>query len=147
MSSLEGPQGAQGEPGPAGDAGQDGASAYATWLAIGNSGTEAEFIASLVGAEGEVGPAGPQGESGLPEGTNLAPGTILIWNGSDWDYLVLLGCTDAAAVNYNPEAVINDGSCSYGPEQCGGASTVTYDGHTYDLVVIGDQCWFAENLR
>ena len=22
-----------------------------------------------------------------------------------------------------------------------------YDGYTYDLVAIGDQCWFAENLR
>ena len=27
------------------------------------------------------------------------------------------------------------------------ASTVTFDGYTYDLVAIGDQCWFAENLR
>lgn len=22
-----------------------------------------------------------------------------------------------------------------------------HEGHTYDLVAIGDQCWFAENLR
>ena len=57
------------------------------------------------------------------------------------------GCTDAVAANFDPSAVLDDGSCSYGPEQCGGASTVTYDGHTYDLVAIGDQCWFAENLR
>ncbi len=57
------------------------------------------------------------------------------------------GCTDATAGNFNPDAVIDDGSCTYGPEQCGGMSTVTYDGHTYDLVAIGEQCWFAENLR
>jgi len=57
------------------------------------------------------------------------------------------GCTDDAAVNYDPEAVIEDGSCVYGPLECGGASTVTFDGYTYDLVAIGDQCWFAENLR
>ena len=57
------------------------------------------------------------------------------------------GCTDATAGNFNPEAVIDDGSCTYGPEQCGGVSTVTYDGFTYDLVAIGEQCWFAENLR
>ena len=49
--------------------------------------------------------------------------------------------------NYIPEAVIEDGSCVYGPLECGGVSTVTYDGYTYDLVAIGDQCWFAENLR
>ena len=57
------------------------------------------------------------------------------------------GCTDEAAGNYNPEAVIEDDSCVYGPSECGGVSTVTYDGYTYDLVAIGDQCWFAENLR
>ena len=56
------------------------------------------------------------------------------------------GCTDETAGNYSPEAVIEDGSCVYGPLECGGVSTVTYDGYTYDLVAIGDQCWFAENL-
>jgi uncharacterized protein (TIGR02145 family) len=57
------------------------------------------------------------------------------------------GCTDPEAGNFNPEAVIEDGSCVYGPAECGGASTVDFDGHIYDLVAIGDQCWFAENLR
>jgi uncharacterized protein (TIGR02145 family) len=57
------------------------------------------------------------------------------------------GCTDANAANFNPLAVIEDGSCTYGPAQCGGVSTVTFDGHTYPLVAIGTQCWFAENLR
>ena len=57
------------------------------------------------------------------------------------------GCSDANAANFNPLAVIEDGSCSYGPAQCGGASTVTFDGHTYALVGIGTQCWFKENLR
>jgi uncharacterized protein (TIGR02145 family) len=57
------------------------------------------------------------------------------------------GCTDANAANFNPLAVIEDGSCSYGPAQCGGASTVSFDGHTYALVGIGTQCWFKENLR
>jgi uncharacterized protein (TIGR02145 family) len=57
------------------------------------------------------------------------------------------GCTDASAANFNPLAVIEDGSCTYGPAQCGGTTTVTFDGHTYALVAIGTQCWFAENLR
>jgi uncharacterized protein (TIGR02145 family) len=57
------------------------------------------------------------------------------------------GCTDATAGNFDPAAVIEDGSCTYGPAQCGGASTVTFDGHTYNLVGIGNQCWFKENLR
>jgi uncharacterized protein (TIGR02145 family) len=29
---------------------------------------------------------------------------------------------------------------------CGGQTSLTYDGRTYDLVEIGGQCWFAENL-
>ena len=41
----------------------------------------------------------------------------------------------------------DDGVCDefYGP--CQGQSTVTYQGYNYDLVAIGEQCWFAENLR
>jgi uncharacterized protein (TIGR02145 family) len=30
---------------------------------------------------------------------------------------------------------------------CGDVSAITFDGHSYDLVQIGSQCWFAENLR
>jgi uncharacterized protein (TIGR02145 family) len=57
------------------------------------------------------------------------------------------GCTDTQASNFNPLAVIEDGSCSFGPAQCNGQSTVTFDGHTYALLGIGTQCWFKENLR
>jgi hypothetical protein len=79
---LTGPQGPQGLQGPAGVDGtngtngvdgQDGASAYETWLSLGNTGTEADFIASLTG------PQGPQGEQGLigltgPQGLQGAQG-------------------------------------------------------------------------
>jgi uncharacterized protein (TIGR02145 family) len=57
------------------------------------------------------------------------------------------GCTDISAGNFNPTAVIEDGSCLYGPAQCNGESSLTYDGYTYELVGIGAQCWFKENLR
>ena len=79
---IEGVAGQQGEPGPTGPqglqgvAGNDGAdgtngtngtngsSAYEIWIAAGNTGTEAEFLASLVGAQGLQGDQGVQGETG-----------------------------------------------------------------------------------
>ena len=50
-----------------------------------------------------------------------------------------LGCTDPEAVNFNPEAIYDDGSCEY--------SCVDYDGNVYETVVIGNQEWMAENLK
>ena len=43
-------------------------------------------------------------------------------------------------------------SCTNGPaaansQTCAGEEHVTFDGYDYDVVEIGDQCWFAENLR
>ncbi len=100
-----GPQGPQGETGADGTNGSDGAdgldgsSAYAIWLAAGNTGTESDFLASLVGAQGEqgiqgetgatgpTGPTGPQGPQGIQgvagaDGTNGIAGSDGT-NGSD----------------------------------------------------------------
>ena len=52
------------------------------------------------------------------------------------------GCIDSNAENYNPYASEDDGSCTYA---CG--VPLPYHGHSYQSVQIGDQCWFAENLR
>ena len=59
------------------------------------------------------------------------------------------GCIDSSADNYDPYAIENDGSCVYsnGGPVCDFESAIYFDGYTYDLVAIGDQCWFAENLR
>ena len=32
-------------------------------------------------------------------------------------------------------------------QACNGLTSITYNGYTYDLVEIGTQCWFKENLR
>ena len=55
---------------------------------------------------------------------------------------VIPGCTDPAYIEYNAAATVDDGSCA--TSTC---VSVEMDGHTYDVVEIGDQCWFAENLR
>lgn len=54
------------------------------------------------------------------------------------------GCTNSSYLEYNDAANIDDGSCSTLALTC---NNVEMDGHTYEAVVIGDQCWFAENLR
>jgi uncharacterized protein (TIGR02145 family) len=57
------------------------------------------------------------------------------------------GCTDSEATNYDSTATADDGSCIYPPGPCNNQTSVTYYGYEYDVVEIGDQCWFAENLR
>lgn len=47
-----------------GTVGADGDSAYDIWVANGNTGTEQEFLNSLVGLDGATGPAGPAGADG-----------------------------------------------------------------------------------
>jgi len=84
--------------------------------------------------------------------------------------LIVEGCTDYAADNYNSAANTDDGSCIYygctdpaymeydatantddGSCQClivdPACVSPTMDGYSYDVVQIGCQCWFAENLR
>lgn len=64
VRQIAGDGGSTGPQGPQGEPGEDGLSAYEIWLAAGNSGTEQDFLDSLVG---EQGPQGPQGETG-PQG-------------------------------------------------------------------------------
>jgi hypothetical protein len=95
---LTGAAGAQGNPGatgpagptgPTGAAGSNGLSAYQIWLANGNSGTEAQYLANLVGPTGPQGPiglTGPQGPaSPISNGNNN--GDLLYWNNGQWQQL------------------------------------------------------------
>jgi hypothetical protein len=79
----------QGLPGPAGTNGSigvDGKSAYEIWLDEGNTGTEQDFLDSLVGADGAQGPPGANGvaidfiQNTTPTGT----GTSSIPAGALW---------------------------------------------------------------
>ena len=51
------------------------------------------------------------------------------------------GCTNSDACNYNPNAIIDDGSCLYGD------GLTDYDGNNYCTVTIGEQEWMASSLR
>jgi len=59
--------------------------------------------------------------------------------------LIVNGCTDPAYVEYDAAANADDGSCATLIDP--NCVDVAMDGHTYSVVQIGDQCWFAENLR
>ena len=61
-----------------------------------------------------------------------------------FQYVCGLGCTDPLAENYDESVDTDDGSCVY-PWACG--DPLEYQGYDYETVQIGEQCWFAENLR
>ncbi len=64
------------------------------------------------------------------------------WEDGSCVTFIVEGCTDYLYAEFDEAANVDDGSCS--SYLC---TTVAMDGYTYDLVQIGDQCWFAENLR
>lgn len=57
-----------------GDPGAPGASAYDIWLEAGNTGTEADFLASLKGADGQDGEDGQDGQDGTSSGGGSSVG-------------------------------------------------------------------------
>ncbi|MDA9864373.1 M12 family metallo-peptidase, partial [Flavobacteriales bacterium] len=57
----------------------------------------------------------------------------------------VFGCTNPDYYEFDPSANTDDGSCS-GFIACEDLS-LTMDGYTYGAVAIGEQCWFTENLR
>lgn len=71
-----GPTGPKGDKGEDGVIGHDGASAYEIWLEEGHSGTEEDFLASLVGPTGPVGPRGETGPQGPKGDTGEWGGTV-----------------------------------------------------------------------
>ena len=64
LSGLQGPQGIQGTTGAQGSAGQNGLSAYEIWLSQGNTGTQQDFLTSIIGLQGIQGVAGTNGTNG-----------------------------------------------------------------------------------
>jgi hypothetical protein len=63
LNGTPGPEGPEGPPGADGQDGEDGMTAYEIWLDLGNTGTEEDFIESLVGPAGVDGLDGEDGMS------------------------------------------------------------------------------------
>ena len=141
IAGTNGVDGAIGPQGPAGVNGIDGLSAYQVWLNLGNTGTEAQFIASLQG------PQGPAG-NGFTNGTIM--NQMLYWNGSSWvtlnpgiDGQVLSICngnlgwitingicssTTGTIGSINCSSPTNIGTLSQGTTASGVSSTISYTG-------------------
>ena len=87
---------------------------------------------------------------------SCCPGPGCCLDGQHWDW-DLSGCviTNPADINLDGCVQLNDlldlltayGNCAAeeSPWQCG--DPLEYQGYEYETVQIGEQCWFAENLR
>ena len=88
-----------------------------------------------------------EGLDGVSEGA-----VAVFYDGQWWlleddalDCAIGFGCTDPAYLEFDSLAVIDDGTCTVHVDST--CVSPTWDGYTYAVVEIGDQCWFAENLR
>jgi hypothetical protein len=123
-----GPQGATGFNGTNGTAGSIGATGpQGTAGSIGASGsigaTGPQGTAGSIGASGSIGATGPQGSAGvgIAQTLTISGDTLFITSGnyilipglSLINSLIVEGCTDATATNYNVSANTNDSSCTY----------------------------------
>ena len=67
-------------------------------------------------------------------------------NIDDGSCATITGCTNPDFIEYDVTANTDDGSCAT-LAGCSDSDVVSMDGYNYSLTTIGDQCWFAENLR
>ncbi len=67
-------------------------------------------------------------------------------NIDDGSCATITGCTNPDFIEYDVTANTDDGSCAI-LVGCADSDVASMDGYNYSLTTIGDQCWFAENLR
>jgi len=90
-------------------------------------------------------------QSDLSDGTNVSADTT---GGSTAIEYALTGLTEDATYYFSAYAT-NASGTTYGDSlsfvaqlaPCGDLTSVSYEGYDYDIVSIGTQCWFKENLR
>jgi len=81
--------------------------------------------------------------------------TVMLVNKTD-STVVSIPISEIDSVTFDDDTITNynftytyDTTVTYDTiyNPCNGLSSITYHGYAYDLVEIGNQCWFKENLR
>jgi hypothetical protein len=158
LTGATGPQGPQGEQGPTGNNGQ---SAYQIWLGLGNTGTEADFINSLVGPQGAqgiqgntgaTGPQGPAGTGGFIHyiGEEFGGGVVFhLWrDNTGVEHGLIVATNEGSQIWSNVSTAVSSGQSSW--NGLGNSNTIVAQaGHTtsaaqwcLDLVIGGQSDWY-----
>lgn len=82
VTGAQGATGSTGATGATGAQGTPGKSAYQLWLEAGNTGTENDFLVSLIGPAGAQGPAGAAGAEGQAGVAGLSAYEVWLSNGN-----------------------------------------------------------------
>jgi uncharacterized protein (TIGR02145 family) len=121
-------------------------------LAVTNAG---QTTATLRGSVDSAG-GGVVSATGFKYGTSalLAGATNTAGSATSGTYIKALTGLAPTTTYYYAAYATNEAGTSYGDTlnfttlgPCNGATTLNFNGYTYDIVEIGNQCWFAENLR